>query len=158
VWTDDVGGTQTGRIDSDISMDRVFQVTVDLDRVQIVLGIQIQSGVPDVPYNGPSCMLKSVVYSCFTVSALFSFLFFSTQKPSIGGTGAILCWMLPTGSLLPMIPLIVIYNDPGVPSVFSKNPLCPGATLSNYYTIFDYFWFILAASLWAIFLAILQLL
>ena len=162
VWTDDVGGTQTGnirgRIDSDISMDRVFQVTVDLDRVQIVRGIQIQSGVPDVPYNGPSCMLKSVVYSCFTVSALFSFLFFSTQKPSIGGTGAILCWMLPTGSLLPMIHLIVIYNDPGVPSVFSKNPLCPGATLSNYYTIFDYFWFILAASLWAIFLAILQLL
>ena len=195
VWTDDVGGTQTsnirGRIDSDISMDRVLTVTVDLDRVQIVRGIQIQSGVPDVPYNGPSCFLRPVLFCCFSSTALLSFSFFSIQKPSIRtgaivswvlpdgtsttkriiankivgsiqqrmapGTGAILCWVLPT-ILLAMILLAVIYNDPGVPSVFSTNPLCPGATLSNYYTIVDLFWFTLAASLWGIFLAILQLL
>jgi len=170
-------------------MDRVLTVTVDLDRVQIVRGIQIQSGVPDVPYNGPSCFLRPVLFCCFSSTALLSFSFFSIQKPSIRtgaivswvlpdgtsttkriiankivgsiqqrmapGTGAILCWVLPT-ILLAMILLAVIYNDPGVPSVFSTNPLCPGATLSNYYTIVDLFWFTLAASLWGIFLAILQ--
>jgi len=35
-----------------------MQVTVNLDRVETERGIQMQGGVPEVPFNGPTCLIR----------------------------------------------------------------------------------------------------
>ena len=132
VWTSNVGGVldddNHGRIGSDTAVEDSVQVTVDLGRVQVVRGVQVQGGVPEIP--GLMC-IWSMTYFLFMKSyAWFSVCFFSFFRPSIAGIlntcGLGIILMLASAATL-----VAVSNDPTVPSLFSQNAVCPGSSVAT---------------------------
>jgi len=137
VWTSNIGGNivdSRGRLDSDRAMEHVKQVTVDLGKIRAVRGIQMQSGVPSPPFDGPACFFALYYLPFFTfwgvVTIFFSLLVRKT--PLLGVQRGIIPWLLVV-SLTSFLFLIVIYSDPSVPSVLSNNQICK--SLYNWFRI-----------------------
>jgi len=142
VWTADIGGTETGnirgRINSEISFERSKEVIVDLEWIQTVWGIQMQGGAPDVPFNGPTCIISLVENMTYILFFAVT-LIFSAWRPATRGHSALICvtFFILMGTITSVI---VILNDPAAPGALSTNPTCPSSTRSNK-SIFEFFWF-----------------
>ena len=134
VWTSNVGGLlksdNHGRIGSDTAIEDAIQVTVDLGMVKVVRGVQVQGGVPEIPYHGQTCIWSNAYFTFNYAYAWFTCCFFSFFRPSIAGIlntfgSGIVFTLTSTATLL------AVSNDPTVPSTFSRNPVCPGSSVST---------------------------
>jgi len=128
VWTSNEGGLQPldtyGRLYNDTAIEGATNITVDLGKVQPVRGVELQGGVPDVPFNGRTCVFALWYIPVLCVLVIVPPVLFTRKSPYLGVWGILgglflaAVWSI-TGVVLAAV-------DPMVPSVFSDNPSCPG--------------------------------
>ena len=129
VWTSNMGGLQPddtyGQLYSDTAIEGVTEVIVDLGEVQSVRGVKLQGGVPETPYNGPSCMLKHFHLSLCCVLVISGLVGLGALKSPYKGLRGFLGAFFSI-IVLQIIGFVMVVVDPTVPSVLSQNPMCPG--------------------------------
>ena len=141
VWTSNVGGllqdNTQGRIGGDVAFESVTEVTLDLGEVQIVRGVQVQNGVQEIAYNGPSCIVAygASVWVCIPFFACLIVPIFSRCRPSVAG-GRLITAAYCGLALASSVSLCVLAVDTAIPSLFSQNPICPSSSILTK-SIFD---------------------
>ena len=128
VWTSNLGGLQLsdnhGRLHSPVAFESVSHLTVDLGEVLTVRGLQIQGGVADELFYGPSCFIELLYYSIvfWTVGILLWHSARISPRHGVkiaffGGMGIVM--------LVFIARILIFAADSSVPGFFSQNAICP---------------------------------
>ena len=131
VWTGTVGGLQTnqtqGRIGTKNAFTFVTKLTVDLEKVHTIQGVQLQGGVADTFAYGPACFSANWSYAiAFTLVAIWLTIF-AMQNPMYAlNYGFLPAWRF--ALVVYIVRTIIVLYDPAVPDFLSMNPNCPTST------------------------------
>ena len=131
VWTSTVGGLQTNQTQGNLGSKNAFTfittLTVDLEKVHNIQGVQLQGGVADTFAYGPACFSANWSYAfAFTMGAIWLTIF-AMQSPMYAlNYGFLPAWRF--ALVIYIARTIILFFDPAVPDFLSMNPNCPTTT------------------------------